>query len=179
MSTPLNHLLIGPPSSGKSTFAKTLQQGLGEAVILSTDSIREQLYGDAATQGPWEEIEAELQHQIQQAIADGKVIIYDATNVKRAWRMSFLQKSAAQGLNWLAWELKTDLDTCKAWNQQRQRMVPEAVIEDFYRYQQQLQPTLAEGFVGLVQVNPAQDLDISTLIQSQLKSIAVFMQEDY
>ncbi|QFZ91812.2 AAA family ATPase [Synechococcus elongatus] len=165
----LNHLLIGPPASGKTTFAQSLQQELGAAVILSTDRIREQLYGDAAIQGPWEEIEAELQRQIQQAVADGKAIIYDATNVKRAWRMGFLQQVSPLGLPWIAWELKTDLNTCKAWNQHRQRVVPERVIEDFYRYQQHLRPTLGEGFVGLASFNPTQDTNPAAVIQAQLK----------
>ena len=51
------HLLIGPPGSGKTTLAQELApllQGDGElpALVLSTDAIRAELFGDAAVQGP-------------------------------------------------------------------------------------------------------------------------------
>lgn len=166
---PWNHLLIGPPASGKTTFARALQQELGAAVIISTDGIRERLYGDAAVQGPWAEIEAELQRQIQEAVLAQKAIIYDATNVKRAWRMGFLQKLQVHGLSWIGWELKTDLKTCKAWNQQRSRQVPEAVIENFHAYQRQLKPMQGEGFVGIASIDPVKNPNLSNTIQEQLK----------
>jgi len=46
------HLLIGPPASGKTTLAMALAQLTG-AVVLSTDELRDQQFGDAAVQGPW------------------------------------------------------------------------------------------------------------------------------
>ncbi|TVS07460.1 MAG: hypothetical protein EA413_01105 [Cyanobium sp. PLM2.Bin73] len=49
------HLLIGQPASGKTTLAHTLRpllSGPGEppAVVLSTDAIRAEVFGDAAQQ---------------------------------------------------------------------------------------------------------------------------------
>ena len=55
------HLLIGPPASGKTTLAGVLASLTG-AVVLSTDVVRGELFGDAAVQGPWRDIEA-LLHQ--------------------------------------------------------------------------------------------------------------------
>lgn len=46
----LCHFLIGVPSSGKSTFAQLLAQ-TGNYQIISTDAIRQQLYGDETIQG--------------------------------------------------------------------------------------------------------------------------------
>jgi hypothetical protein len=51
------HLLIGPPASGKTTLAGVLAELTG-AVVLSTDVVRHELFGDAAVQGPWRDIEA-------------------------------------------------------------------------------------------------------------------------
>jgi predicted kinase len=50
------HLLIGPPGSGKTTLAHQLAPLLNgaegqSAVVLSTDAIRAELFGDAAVQG--------------------------------------------------------------------------------------------------------------------------------
>ena len=61
MSKPLRcHLLICPPASGKTTIINLLAIDLG-ARVLSTDLIREELYGDRFIQGHWPEI-AEALH---------------------------------------------------------------------------------------------------------------------
>jgi len=62
------HLLIGQPASGKTTLAKALAPlltGPGEppALVLSTDVIRAEVFGDAAVQGPWGDIQQRL-HQL-------------------------------------------------------------------------------------------------------------------
>ena len=46
------HLLIGPPATGKTTVAALLAPLL-DAELLSTDRIREELYGDPMIQGNW------------------------------------------------------------------------------------------------------------------------------
>ncbi len=64
MPTPLIcHFLIGIPGSGKSTFAAQLAK-LGNYRIVSTDAIRQQLYGDAIIQGEWSEVEELVISQI-------------------------------------------------------------------------------------------------------------------
>lgn len=167
---PFHHFLIGAPASGKSSFAHRLQQALGHTEIIATDSIREPLYGDVAQQGCWQEVETELRQQLEAAIAAGKTIIYDATNSKRAWRMGFLQSVRSLGLDWMAWELTTDLETCKAWNQQRDRAVPEATLEQFHAQLNQLRPMQGEGFVDFVEFDPSQISDFSEFIQTKLQS---------
>ena len=70
------HLLIGPPGSGKTTLASQLapllQGETGEpALVLSTDAIRAELFGDAAAQGPWDEIRTLLLQRLHEAVAAG------------------------------------------------------------------------------------------------------------
>lgn len=84
------HLLIGQPASGKSTLARSLAPLLSApgdppARVLSTDRIRQELFGDAAVQGPWIEIEQRLHQRIQDAVAAGFPVIVDATHARRAW----------------------------------------------------------------------------------------------
>ena len=125
------HFLIGLPGSGKSTFAKLISDK-----IISTDDIRMDLYGNETTQGIWREIETEAIQRITTTLAKGNSLVYDATNFKRSYRIDFLQKVEREIKNkklnikfrCIAWYLKTPLETCIAWNQQRERQVPEDII---------------------------------------------------
>jgi len=152
MSTPIVcHFLIGIPGSGKSTFAAKLAK-VGSYHIVSTDTIRQQLYGDATIQGEWSDIEATVISQITQAIAQGNAVIYDATNTKRASRLDLLLKLDAKltsSVLWMGWYLQTPLATCKTWNQKRTPQVPEAVIDKMYQSLQKFPPVAAEGFVSV------------------------------
>lgn len=88
---PLCHFLIGVPGSGKSTLAVELANNDGY-IIVSTDGIRSQLYGDPVTQGVWSEVETEAIAQISAALQSQKGVIYDATNCKRSFRMDFCKR---------------------------------------------------------------------------------------
>lgn len=146
----LNHLLIGLPGSGKSTFAEILATLCDDAVIISSDRARQTLYGDETIQGNWQEIESELLQQVQTAIAQGKTVIYDATNAKRAHRLDWLQKMETllgQSHAWMGWYLQTSSETAKEWNQKRDRQVPEGVIDRMQTTLKRFPPHASEGFV--------------------------------
>ncbi|HEY9597516.1 MAG TPA: AAA family ATPase [Cyanophyceae cyanobacterium] len=151
----LSHFLIGPPSSGKSTFAHQLLQLIPNARIVSTDAIRALLFGDESIQGDWSLIEQNVLSQMQDSFQAGQPIIYDATNAKLEWRTSLLSRVKDDNVQWMAWHLQTPLELCKVWNKQRQRLVPETVIEEFFQTLQKFPPTQKEGFaiVNLVDVS--------------------------
>ena len=151
------HLFIGPPGSGKSTLASTLAPFL-RARVVSSDALRQQLWGDAGVQGPWCELEPLLHGAIDSACAAGENVLVDATHGHASWRRRLMQKPmGARRLQWFGWWLQTPLDQCLAWNRSRQRQVPEPVIRAMH---QTLtippdRPDTREGFTSLICLNPA------------------------
>lgn len=150
------HFLIGLPASGKSTFAQFLAKEI-DAAWVSTDEIRAKLYGDAATQGIWADIEAEVFNQIRIAIEQGKSVIYDATNAMRPFRLDFLRKTVDLfNIQWIGWHLKTSVEECKQRNQQRDRQVPDEVIDKMNADLQENPPESNEGLLTIYPV-PVRD----------------------
>lgn len=176
--TLLSQILIGCPSSGKSTVANELIKQNPKHRIVSTDKIREQLFGDESRQRDWQLIEAEVLLQITQHLDAGYPIIYDATNAQRAWRIDLLQKlKQYDNLHWIGWYLKTPLNVCQQWNQQRKRQVPEEVIEQMYNSLRQFPPITAEGFTKIVEVS--YDKSKNTLKIPTLETIISSLFDNY
>jgi predicted kinase len=163
------HMLIGPPGSGKTTLAHKMQQAIAKSHLISTDQIRQDLYGDETVQGQWSDLEAVIQQQVQTAIAQGQSIIYDATNAKRAWRMALLRSLSSADLTWVGWHLTTPLTTCQQWNTQRSRAVPAHIIEEMHDALQQFPPHPAEGFAAIYSVDPTSGLGA---IQAKLSNLS-------
>lgn len=149
----VSHILIGCPSSGKSTLANHIIKQYSNYQIISTDNIRQQLFGDENIQGDWQLIETEIFKQIDSYIQAEKPIIYDATNAKRWWRISLLEKLAKyENANWIGWYLKTPLNVCLEWNQERKRQVPDDVITNLYQSLRNFPPLPAEGFLAVYNI---------------------------
>ncbi|MFN6339745.1 MAG: AAA family ATPase [Cyanobacteriota bacterium] len=171
MSGPLRcHLLIGPPASGKTTLAGVLAHLTG-AQVLSTDQLRRELFGDAAVQGPWREIEALLHQRIREAVAAGLPVIVDATHARRPWRLAITQALPLPApVEWIGWWLYTALGTCLRWNQTRSRLVPEPVIREMAAALADplFGPSRAEGFAAVVAVVPTHQRELEPLLRDEL-----------
>ncbi|MFM6409213.1 MAG: AAA family ATPase, partial [Microcystis sp.] len=165
------HFLIGLPASGKSTFAQFLAEEIN-AVVVSTDEIRAQLYGDAANQGIWADIEVEVLDQIKTAVEKDQPVIYDATNAMRPWRLDFLYKTVNSfNIQWIGWHLQTSVEKCKQRNQQRERQVPDEVID---KMNANLQANPPESNEGLLKIYPVPVRDNSFDLNEIRKSIKGF-----
>lgn len=130
------YTMVGLPGSGKSTFTESHK----ECVIVSTDAIREELLGSAECQENGRMIFNVAFQRIGKALAEGKDVIFDATNVTRKARKSVFRFDAEH----IAVYMSTDCEECKRRNAKRDRKVPNEVID---RMASRLTvPTVEEGF---------------------------------
>ena len=173
------HVMIGPPASGKTTTALALAPLLRgpdgqQAVVLSTDGIRAEIFGDAAVQGPWSAIEQRLHERLIGAVAAGMPVIVDATHAERAWRLAITQQLALpRPVEWIGWWLFTPLGTCLRWNAKRERQVPAPVIR---RMAASLAdgafgPGRLEGFAAVVAVEPTQQRQLVPFLRGELAQL--------
>ncbi len=83
----------------------------------------------------------------------GNPVIYDATNYNRRHRIDLLQKlSDLPPAQWIGLYLKTPVEQCKVWNQQRDRQVPEAIIDTMNECLIAFPPTVEEGFAEIYEL---------------------------
>lgn len=167
------HILIGCPSSGKTTLAEAIVEDDPSYKIVSTDKIREKLFGDETIQGNWSQIEAEVFRQLEGHLKAGHPVIYDATNAKRPWRMGLLRHlKQYQTVDWLGWYVKTPLGTCLQWNQTRERQVPEGVIKRMSESLKTFPPMAAEGFASVYELNPKLKTSLSAQFKEKLSNFS-------
>ena len=126
-------ILVGVVASGKSTLAEKYKEYLeknqeGETVIVSSDQIREELLGDINDQTQNDKVFTEVHKRIKKNIADKNVIV-DATNVSMKSRRALLNCVKKRECQKVAIVMTTPLPVCKKRNANRDRVVPEWVID--------------------------------------------------
>lgn len=125
---PLFLMMCGLPASGKSTMATSFFDPHHPLVVHSSDTLREELYGDASVQGDNKALFEELHKRVRKDLGAGKTVIYDATNLTVNVRKKILDKIADVDCGKYAIVLDTPLDVCLMRNRNRDRVVPEDVL---------------------------------------------------
>jgi predicted kinase len=145
------YVMVGAPGSGKSTFASTLAR-TENAFIISGDSIRAELYGDASNQGQWSEIQDRLEEMVSEAV--GCPLIMDGTHYRRDYRREALTLLHSYGYTDVqAIVLNPDLETCILRNATRHRHVPRHVIQRMHgALQTSLRGIEDEGFTQVIYI---------------------------
>ena len=82
------NMLIGISGSGKSSIANSLAKE--KTIIISSDGIREQLFGNESIQGDPNQIFTLMRDGAIKALSDDLSVIYDATNLVRKHRIATL-----------------------------------------------------------------------------------------
>jgi len=144
-------VMIGAPGSGKTTHARVLAETAG-ALVVSTDSIREELYGSEEIQGDWAEIKRTLENKIKANV--GNPVILDATHYRSSYRREAINLLRRSGYDIvIGMIVDAPLEDCLARNSARDRKVPEHVIENMWCVlKSQLASIDKEGFTMTVRV---------------------------
>lgn len=137
-------MLVGLAGSGKTSFAQSVINGHDDFVIHSSDDLRKELYGDENHQANNNEVFTELHRRIKEDLRNGKNVVYDATNLNRKRRMSFLYEIRSIPCKKIASLIMTEFNRCLEQNLSRERTIPESAI---YRQYCLWQPvSIYEGF---------------------------------
>lgn len=148
IDNPTLYILIGVPGSGKSTYAEELfQKSDRGTALVSSDNIREMLYGNASCQDNPKKV-FEIAHQviIDQLQKDYDVI-FDATNIYANNRKDLILKvcfEVTKPVRFIAVYFDTPISECIKRQDLRERKVPTKVIEKMGR--QIDKPNFQEGF---------------------------------
>ena len=139
-------MLVGPPGSGKSTFAEDLVNKISNYIIVSPDKIREELLGDASIQVHNDKVFGRVYSDIIKYLDEGYNVIYDATNCRTPYRAKILDVAKEHTYRTICLISTATLNECFKRNEPRDRKVPEEVIERMYFTLRKHPPTIFEGF---------------------------------
>jgi len=124
-------MMIGLVASGKSTVAKELSIQKN-AIIYSSDDLREELFGDINEYSRNNELFDELHKRIKTDLSNNKNVIYDATNISYKRRKAFLEGLRKFNCKKICYLIATPYEKCLEQNLNRERKVPEHVIKKMY-----------------------------------------------
>jgi len=125
------YVLIGAPGSGKSTYAAKLA-AIENAVVISGDDIRSDLYGSSIIQGDWGEIWDRIDDMVSESC--GMPVVLDGSHYRKDYREEAVTLLRSYGYNRIeAVVVNPSLATCLARNFQRaDRNVPDYVIKEMH-----------------------------------------------
>lgn len=136
------YIMVGTPGSGKTTYANELAES-ENAIVISGDDIRSQLYGDAGIQGDWAEIWDEIDTRVSEAC--GMSVILDGTHCRADYRAEAITLLRSYGYDKVeAIVMDATLATCVARNFKRERNVPDYIVKQMHSDLQQSLPTITD-----------------------------------
>jgi predicted kinase len=151
MKRPTLILLCGIPGSGKSTYAAKYVQDHTNTIHLSSDKIREELWGNEATQGDNNEVFNLMQSRAIEALNNGHSVVYDATNVTRKDRAGIISV-CPKFVKIECHIIWAPIETCIERDATRERTVGKAVIDKILKRFQA--PYYDEGIVEIKVIRP-------------------------
>lgn len=123
-------MLCGLFGSGKSTISKYAEDVCSNVVVLSSDTIRKELYGSEEVQDNPQKVFQILNQRAKEYLLQGKTVYYDATNLVSKRRKATLDEfKKIPNLKSFCVVVVAPYEECLERNAQRERKVPEYVIK--------------------------------------------------
>ena len=124
------YIMVGAPGAGKSTHAAKLAE-TENAVVISGDDIRSELYGSAEIQGDWGEIWERIDELVSESC--GMPVILDGTHCRPDYRAEAITMLKSYGYTEIeAVVIETPLAKCLERNSSRERKVPDYVVKQMH-----------------------------------------------
>ena len=141
------YMMIGPAGCGKTHLARLWSAATG-SVVISSDDIREELFGDASIQKNHAKVFDLAHDRIIETLDEGCDVVFDATNLVPKHRKDCLELVRGHSNCNYAIVYTGKLSKCLEQNKMRDRQVPEGVIENMYMtlHRYGYFPSLEEGF---------------------------------
>lgn len=140
---PTIYMLCGLPASGKTTYAYNIAYDMN-AVVVDSDEYRKDLFGDECCQDNNQKLFQVMHKTIKDCLRAGKNVVFSATNLNSKRRRAFLNELTKIPCEKKCVIMATPYDQCLINNENRERKVPEDVIERMYKSWQT--PAMFEGW---------------------------------
>lgn len=128
------YILVGVPGSGKSYYAEKTAAALhNDSVIVSSDQIRKELFGDEASQQDNAAVFRIFHKRIDTYLAEGKTVFADATNITLKARKPIIEIGKKHKSKIFARVFNIPVEECIKRDAERARTVGEAVINKMIR----------------------------------------------
>lgn len=123
------YMMVGIAGSGKSYVAENIAKETG-AVIISSDALRLELFGNENEQSRNNELFNEAYKRVRDLLKKGKSVIFDATNLLKKERIHLL--GSLKGCRKVCVCVMTPYEDCLEQNRMRKRKVNDDVIRRMY-----------------------------------------------
>lgn len=162
---------IGIPGSGKTTLLKAFAEKYNY-IYICPDDIRAELAGDAADQSKDKEVWEKTYERVSQVIDTNISAVVDATFANEVYRQKFLDFIKEKGVSKIEGVyVNTPLEIAKERNAQRERQVPEEIIDMMSESITEHPPEMEEGFDALFVLDENQEMVSAEIYNSEKEII--------
>lgn len=163
---------IGIPASGKTTVLKKFAEKYGYDYICP-DDLRLEMYGKieykiSSKDNSWKiknkEVWEEVRERVKESLVNGNTVVLDAVfndPKKRKDFFDFVKENGAEKIQGIY--VDTPIEVAKERNREKERRVPEQIIDKIAADFEEVKPKIEEGFDSMFTVDEYQNLVASEI----------------